>query len=299
MPVEVDSHRYLFNIKDVVVEDSHEADAFSVAQFMGKSAPSHAIPATTEQSSHSQLSPVPFRYNYIHDLESHWWLSLYVLICGRIKNLFQSRPDINFNECMERHGEVAVNLFCSTAFRLEVILGGDVFKAEIRGLLPQVTTVARELEQVRGVLATRYRTVEKDLGNIRFPVAGETQGLYLSIFKSFGHMVDILENDNLRVTVDSSPSQLQEHMRKALEERAREEAQAEAQRAGAPPQEAQAAEDDTRPGDADEQARSRKRPRLHGLAVGVSADSVPSSLLLSGDLATAVQQRRLAGPSAP
>ncbi|EKM53007.1 uncharacterized protein PHACADRAFT_124468 [Phanerochaete carnosa HHB-10118-sp] len=291
MPVEIDNHGYLFDSEDAAEDDSpvdYEL-AFAELELPTDRTPSASatppaimqVSMSLAQDSQPQPPPALFQHNYLHDLESHLWLSLYVLICGKIRDSFQDRPEVDFNACMQRHGDLAVNLFCDRRFRLAVMTSSSKLKTELWGLLPQIMAIAPELDQVRTLIATRYRQFEHDLGTVHMMNATEMGSLYVSIHKRFGTMVNLLKNNNLHVVVDSTPFPFEERMHQILEENAIKDAD------GRVKHEAKAADDD----DDDEQARSRKRPRV------VADASAPSSVLPTHDVFGPVQQTGFGGPS--
>ena len=117
----------------------------------------------------------PFRHNPLHDLESVFWLALFILLCSTfVKDT--SISDAQWQQYQTARRELARKLFSDREYRRIVMDSPDRFLQDINALHPQIREIARKLEINFGqVLVTRYREAEKDIppGGIEFSVAND------------------------------------------------------------------------------------------------------------------------------
>ena len=70
---------------------------------------------------------IPFRHNPIHDLESVFWVSIWILLCSE----YPWKPDSKMTEdqwkgYLIKHGQLAAKLFCDTDYRRDVMVANSI-----------------------------------------------------------------------------------------------------------------------------------------------------------------------------
>ena len=115
----------------------------------------------------------PFIFNPLHDLESVWWLSLYLLVARKYQKPENAGSD--FGDFMNNQLQVAANLFYNRCNRMIVMLGSPFFFYYTCPLHDAVYRSLLFLEDARSALVRRYREAEEDIAAIKFSTVSENR----------------------------------------------------------------------------------------------------------------------------
>lgn len=144
----------------------------------------------------------PFRHNPLHDLESILWLALYMLLCSDLVKKDSSITEEDWNQSMDAHGRLAAKFFTDKEYRARA-LGGEVhFEESLDTLLPEAQSVMLKLNQMRGLIVTRYHDVEQHLdknSSIRSDVAADICPMIKEIL---WNVTEYLRKNNFEIKVD-------------------------------------------------------------------------------------------------
>ncbi|EKM53940.1 uncharacterized protein PHACADRAFT_209774, partial [Phanerochaete carnosa HHB-10118-sp] len=120
------------------------------------------------------LSTVAFRYNPLHDLESLFWLCLFLLLGATFKNDKHHSPSqiAGFGAKQEALYHRVFNDFSE---RIEIMVEGTAFSGLYSDLHPTVSAIMTHLESMRIVLVDAFVTMNADRP-VPFSVGPETAG---------------------------------------------------------------------------------------------------------------------------
>ena len=139
MSHEVDEHMYLHDKPEQVKKEGLDdyragrdnridallAYANNVAESSGDASDDDddipILPTVTTESK-AQTPPLPFRHNPLHDLESVFWLAMYMLLAGTLIHAGDSLKHKVIEAHNEAQQKLAEALFCDRTFRSEVML---------------------------------------------------------------------------------------------------------------------------------------------------------------------------------
>ncbi|KAI0086080.1 hypothetical protein BDY19DRAFT_996264, partial [Irpex rosettiformis] len=177
MSIEARVHRYLFRPrnKERALKQARER-------------PNHRN-ATKTENTHSKV-PIPLRYNPLHDLESLWWVLVYLLL---------RRPAV-IEDTMERRKEQIEfydQLFTGTTNHRQLVFQSEVeFQQGRAKLHPRLKPIADSLAWARRLLVVQYEEAEaqdEDILKIDHTVGDEIASLLIGEFKT---VVDEFTRDN-------------------------------------------------------------------------------------------------------
>lgn len=216
MSTEVDSHQY--HHRDAGSPSSASITAYSAEACLAimkgvATTPLDTLPEVDEdeedeEDTNFEAEVVPFSYNPLHDMESLWWLSVYLLIARRFVE--RGTAVQNFAELMHRQSVLATYLFYNARNRLAVMTAGGSFKTTLRTLRlhPDVAFCGKRLEQARASLTHCFRLAEKDMARIKFATVASTDSgvsdLYSAMFAVLHAIHERLRKDGHRVLIDES-----------------------------------------------------------------------------------------------
>ena len=164
MSTEVESHRYLY-WKDKVQARPSAASNWRdrTARRLDKGkAPAVRSRTPPPKSTKDPLKNANFRHNPIHDIESVFWLSLYILlVCIIIRDPKGSEKE--HNAYMRAQRKLSYELFCNPVFRREVMAGDGLLTQGSANLYPQVGRAILMLDEVRKQIVQFYREAEENL----------------------------------------------------------------------------------------------------------------------------------------
>ena len=122
----------------------------------------------------SQETVVPFMHNPLHDLESIFWLSLYLLFMGQLQAI-KRKPVVLTADQQNAQHKLVENLSDSSnsAFRLIIMrLNFDILVRHMEGVHPSLVNIARFLANYQYYLHEAFVKAEANLVDyIRFTVA--------------------------------------------------------------------------------------------------------------------------------
>jgi hypothetical protein len=214
MSIEVDAHRYQYlprrlrgstDIRRLKMPFSLKL--IDAAKNQGQSLESVPPPSNISPVLVKHPSP-PFTYNPLHDMESLWWLALYLLIARRYEALDDS-VDLVHEKQMHQQIRFAEKFFYNSTSRL-AIMTGNGFRRDLDqlDLHDAVYASASELDDALLDLQDLFREVEKNIGAIKFSsVCSKTnergQDLYDAMYQAFDNISKIMRQENCHAVVDS------------------------------------------------------------------------------------------------
>lgn len=239
MATEVESQRYLYS-KDYDDDESDEDDeAINTKKWVTEAKQRRTIAGETDAVAAGKVAtavaaaevpaapleeptiPLPrpdiFKHNPLHDLESVFWVSVWIVVCSEF---FKNNPnftDEQWQAYLDRHSEFAMLLFCDQSFRQSAISSSLTFLSGFNGLLPQLGNTAHRLDQFRRRLLRRYKLAEKSLGEpeyqVEFPkVAGK---LHQKMIDLFDTSTKNLRKKDLKINVQAQVRR-RKHMQDSL-----------------------------------------------------------------------------------
>ena len=144
--------------------------------------------------------PIPFRHNPLHDMESIFWLSVWLPL--RLK-LVENDPDISskaWNQFMAAQGTLGDQLFRDQAFRGSVM--ANCLVDHVADILPQVSTIVCILDDFRQALVDRFREVEKRIREPGYKIGFDAaDGLHSSLHQDLVEIATLLDKKNLFVDI--------------------------------------------------------------------------------------------------
>lgn len=225
MPVEVEHHRYLYGQKEEVAPVPHvnykaRIQALKKTRAARNSKATVSATKTLDQRPHPSnvVGPVlqpraepppdtPFRYNPLHDLESIFWLALYLLLTGTLVDVGEGGTEVTTEHRQAQH-QLSNILFCDLAFRMTIMKPG-VLQSHLANLHPRIAEIAKLLDGVRSHLTSAFVKSEENLKEpIPFTVA-ESTGAYGGILEKFEEIINLFAVQDISVAVyEESDQQL-------------------------------------------------------------------------------------------
>ncbi|KIP01099.1 hypothetical protein PHLGIDRAFT_402742 [Phlebiopsis gigantea 11061_1 CR5-6] len=219
MAIEVDEHAYVhtttvkplqLNVEPNILEDDSDSDSDSddipggqaddvLPTYTANSDTKHTATSShldtiAEEDSESEssqqgqgdwvvdLSPQPeFQYNPLHDLESVWWVAVYVWLCSFPIRNDPKMDQTAWNEKLTAHARLAARVFHEVSFRRSFLTSEKILTTHSAALLPSFRAIGVHLEVIRATLMATYLHVEKDLSTLDFRAA---KYAYTDILKS-------------------------------------------------------------------------------------------------------------------
>ena len=164
MSTEVESHRYLYWKNKMRIRSSATPNwRDRTAKHLNKGKASAARPRTPpSEATAGPLKNINFRHNPIHDIESVFWLALYILlVCIIIRPEKVSEKD--HNAYVKAQRKFSYELFCNPVFRREIMAGDGLLTQFPGALYPQVERAIMILDEVRMQIVQFYRKAEENL----------------------------------------------------------------------------------------------------------------------------------------
>lgn len=99
-------------------------------------------------------SLIPFRFNFLHDVESTWWIAVWCL--------FHTVP-LDVTEPTSGQYQMALKLFPDTGdtiFRQNAFSIAGIFRNMIKDLPDQFRSIAMQMERMRSILVGKYADAE-------------------------------------------------------------------------------------------------------------------------------------------
>lgn len=176
-----------------------------------------------EADDHDPAAEIAFKVTPLHDLESIFWVSLWMLLCSE----FVWDPTSNISEeqwkgHLIQHGEFAAELFCNSDFRRSVMSLGSTSKllASLGKLLPRARPVLKALDRFRVVLLTQYIKFEENLtpkSKINFEEASNKRNLHNDLRDILHGIAEDLKAKENKLTIEVKAEPLPVRiLRKAL-----------------------------------------------------------------------------------
>lgn len=232
MSIEVDGHAYLHTSKDKTLSHKppvHPMVRFRAALAEAKPEDPNVLPVLKMEASEglskvmkkmkaSEESSIPFRYNPLHDIESLWWLALFLLLAGTIVDVSADSPGITDSQDAAQQ-RLSEKLFCDPKFRMSTFINDRGLRPYLSTLHPRVAEISAQLKEMRSDLTQAFRQAEKDMTKpIPFLLPS---GIYEGIEELLKTIIKRLAVDDLQVTVnEKSPRRLRERIQKQKDDAA-------------------------------------------------------------------------------
>lgn len=220
MSVEVHGHAYFYTTRD---QDEDVPDITSLdLMALFRASLAAANPETldrlrrdAEEAETRAQSSVPFRYNPLHDMESLWWVALFLLLAGTLVDAGSTSADITNSQKVAQQ-RLSEQLFCDTTFRMNALISDETLRSHLFPLHPRVKEIGIQLEKMRSYLTQGFRQAEKNMTkSIPFALP---PSLYQKSQSLFRKIIESLAADNVLVAVDEkSCRRLREEIRKQKE----------------------------------------------------------------------------------
>lgn len=191
MSCEVDRTNYLYSSRN---KDDLEAYLDDLETYLDDM--DALLPAEEEG-----IPIVPFRYNYIHDMESVFWVALWMLICIRFVRNDDNLSEAQWDEYMNRHRAIANKIYDDPRSREDVFNLENALRTEINGALPQVEDLVLILSIYRGLIVAAFQTAEKEPGNV---CVDFNEQLYTTAIKIFDKLLTGLKEKDLVICQKSA-----------------------------------------------------------------------------------------------
>lgn len=159
-----------------------------------------------------------FKHNPLHDLESVFWLAVFLVLCTILQRPVDT-PEDDWKEYIAAHDTLSALLFHDKATRLRVVTQDWAFEEQLIGLHPRILAICEELDRVRSVLTEAYSRAESDPSNLTFerimsieltlPGDPETEAslpLHLQFVKVFRSIALTYLDGNDDIKFDKRPS---------------------------------------------------------------------------------------------
>ncbi|KAJ3559363.1 hypothetical protein NM688_g391 [Phlebia brevispora] len=174
------------------VEVAWETWAFGKGEPVPSSSESYSYSASVVETDvagtvHQAILAVPFRYNPLHDLESVWWVAVYVMVKREAQD---SNPDASHLLAKEK-----LDPFCSETSK-ELYLKGS---RSLKNILDtrdnqSIKYVATVLSKLQSLLQDTYKCAEQDPSRINEQVAREA---IVQFRKAFLKMASHFEENDI------------------------------------------------------------------------------------------------------
>lgn len=215
MSVEVEHHDYLYRAAGNIEpsspmdplsdsEDSEDSDPTQTfASAIGVTETSDQDPLDPEQERTESTAETPFRYNPLHDLESLYWLALFLLFAGRLVSAGDGAVEISAGH-RQAQQQLSKVLFCDLAFRMNVMRQG-VSRIHLMTLHPRIAEIMILLDGIRSNLTQAFVKSEENLeAPIPFSVAKYT---YKGITTKLQEIDRLLAVQDVLVAADDATSE--------------------------------------------------------------------------------------------
>lgn len=226
MSIEVDGHAYLHTSKDKTL--SHKPPVHPMARFRAalaeaepedpnvlpvlKMEASEGLSKVMKKMKASEESSIPFRYNPLHDIESLWWLALFLSLAGTIVYAGADSPGITDSQDAAQQ-RLSEKLFCDPKIRINTFINERGLRPFLLTLHPRVAEIGAQLEEMRSDLTQAFSQAEKDMTKpVPFLLPSST---YEGVEELLKTIIKRLAVDDVQVTVDEkSRRRLRERIQK-------------------------------------------------------------------------------------
>lgn len=137
-----------------------------------------------------------FIYNPLHDLESLWWIAVYVLVANRVVSE-DSTPGQTYEE-LQAQRQLASDLFWEKGKRTLALKSSTYFRRELHNLHPSLRAIASLVDDLRESLVTAYLIAERDITALPsdFDI---TQNLHMEFGQGFCSIAKVLEDNDMKI----------------------------------------------------------------------------------------------------
>lgn len=209
MSIEVDAHKYLHLPLTPPTPVDAPPDLFTHFERLTKGRNPSSMNATVpkkvsvlEDLKTNEARIVPFRYNPLHDMESLFWLALFLLVAGTTVDTGSEFPEITEEQRAAQH-QLAAGLFCDTAFRRDVMRSGTL-KSSLSALHPRIGGIVLILEAMRSFLTGAFIEAEEDMDEPIDSSVTERLQVYGNLDAEFEKINSHLQADDIIVSADEA-----------------------------------------------------------------------------------------------
>lgn len=188
MAIEVESHSYAFRSHRYESFEPDDEDNDTAASFLETDIPPAAVPQQPISISKSTENAVSFRQNPLHDIESLWWVLVWLTMTREVDVESSPQNDVIAQRSFYRR-LFKDHYFRRQAFREEVFANGA------GRLHPNMQLVAQALAQAQGAIIKAYIEAERNIDRIDHTVADKLciylSGLFAKLARSYYQANDI------------------------------------------------------------------------------------------------------------
>jgi hypothetical protein len=138
----------------------------SAQQFLFKPSKKGVSSSVIEQRiemNEKTTSPVPFSHNHLHDLESLWWVAVYMVVYNHFSKSqpLDDKPPIDLTQLQLRPARVLFPPILNSGSR--IVCFRDSFKKECSELPSDKQVICKYLDGLRQLLIQDYEILESSL----------------------------------------------------------------------------------------------------------------------------------------
>ncbi|KIP01559.1 hypothetical protein PHLGIDRAFT_38259 [Phlebiopsis gigantea 11061_1 CR5-6] len=153
-------------------ESKPAADSTRLNTIIEEESSPHDQDAESQPHDVVEEKPEPvFKYNPLHDLESVWWVAVYMWLCSYPANNDPGMDETTWNERLKAHARLAARVFREDSYRKRFFAVERTLTRTLGSLLPSFEAIGRHLEGIRETIMAAYRDAEQDPSAIDFQVA--------------------------------------------------------------------------------------------------------------------------------
>lgn len=130
-----------------------------------------------------ETADLPLRYNPLHDLESLWWIAVYLLYYKDVKD--PNQPDRRKPTIIVEQHKSSRLLFEKMHERSDFLGGTKTFIDRLQSLQPSVHPLWVELNRLRHICVGRYQTLQRDLQSLSFATILEDTNVHTKFVGTF------------------------------------------------------------------------------------------------------------------
>ncbi|KAF7795043.1 hypothetical protein EIP86_006187 [Pleurotus ostreatoroseus] len=144
----------------------------------------------------AETSPAKFVYNPLHDLESLWWIAVYVLVAKKVVS--DDSTSGQTPEELQGQRQLASDLFWEKGKRSFALKSSTYFSRELHNLHPSLRAIASLVDDLRRSLVRAYLNAERDITALPsdFDIA---QNLHIEFGQGFCGIAKVLEDNDIEI----------------------------------------------------------------------------------------------------
>lgn len=126
----------------------------------------------------TEVEPLVFKYNTLHDLESLWWIAVFFIVCKEYDDdESEDSPEAATARAASQR-KLASELFWDGSKRSLAIRDGYYFSRNVSRLVFPGDRIGLVLDEMRKMMFRAYTRAEEDINTVGFDVSGDLYDLY-------------------------------------------------------------------------------------------------------------------------